>query len=223
MLNIIIGIDKMIASSYFMNKTIEHICKNIQNKSNKNDLEKQIISLLEEILIDFCKIKNYEYDINSILSTYIYNIINLKEFDSEDIQREILSNAINVEIDNEDFNLWMSLFTKHISKPEYIWVYNIIIMNNVKLNNDNYKKDVIKIFAKFETLNENIIVEDFIYFDFLKRMSFEIEDKFFVNENTICLMFDKNKEKQLIILTRYFNYSEQNEFKVRLYKLPYDD
>lgn len=27
--------------------------------------------------------------------------------------------------------------------------------------------------------------------DNLKRMSFEIEDKFFVNEDTICLMFDK--------------------------------
>ncbi len=220
MIDELIAFDKVIASSFFAGKTLDYIfsfIKQYKNKQTRNSIEHQIVAVLDETLEEFCAQINIEFDSDAIISTYLYNVLQLNNIGSRGRLIKILEESTGLVFDDYEYNLWIILFKKNISKPKYSWLFNIIMLSHVeRMQIDNY----IEIFARVEATHDEMIIEDVRYLDYLQRNSCIINKSFFINEDTICLIVPKESEKILILLTRNFNYNYQNDFKIRLYRMP---
>ena len=220
MISKLIELDKAIASSFFVGKTLDAIYNYVKDNKNKRcfeSIEHQIVEVLDETLEEFCNQNNLEFDNNAIISTYLYNVSQLNNFGTQSSLIKILEDATGMLFHKTEYNMWMILFKKNIAKPKYTWLFNIIMLNHIE---EKQFGNFIEIYAKIEIVHDEIIIEDLDYLDYLCRNLCIVDKSFFINEDTICLMVPEKLEKILVLLTRNFNYNYQKDFKVRLYKIP---
>lgn len=160
---------------------------------------------------------NFEFDNNAIISTYLYSVSQLNNFDEQSVLIKILEDATGMKYDKSQYDLWIFLFKKNISKPKYLWLFNIIMLNH---KCEEEVRNNTKVFAKIEVTHNEIVIEDLEYLEYLKRNSFVINESFYINEDTICLIIPKHLERMLAYLTHNFNYNYKKDYKIRLYKIP---
>lgn len=220
MISELIALDKAIAASFFGGKALDTIFNYVKDNKNKQrfeSIEYQIVELLDETLEEFCSQNNLEFDNTAIISTYLYNVSQLSNFGTQSSLMKILEDATGMIFHETEYDMWMILFKKNITKPKYSWLFNIIMLNRIE---EKQSENSIEIYAKIEVAHDEIIIEDLDYLDYLHRNLCTVNKSFFINEDTICLMVPEKLEKILVLLTRNFNYNYQRGFKVRLYKIP---
>jgi len=115
--------------SYLATKALDSTTKRITKLSEPDSFESQIISVLSSALQETCEHFDWEYDSSAIIDTYITTLSKIKNLNSAEHLRSILSEAVGNTIIDSEFDFWIDSFNKAISKPCHLWVYNYLLKN----------------------------------------------------------------------------------------------
>lgn len=97
----------------------------------EKSVEYQLIEALEESLENFCKLMEWEYDSNAITDTFICNVNSLGGVSSQDSLKSVLENAIGVQVNSTQLNVWMACFNLSITHSGRVELLNYLISNHI--------------------------------------------------------------------------------------------
>lgn len=112
------------------------LIKNALEKKTKDSFEMQVYEVIRDTFEEFYFKYNMEFNEKIVMTSFIDAVNNIKDFDSDYITKQMISETLGLEINNKNLEDWINIFKTICSNPKYQWIHNKLSLPLTEL----YKK-----------------------------------------------------------------------------------